>query len=231
MWGCDGPGPTEIVIESITILYDSLYAEQIDEWWVYEVGADTVFNYTCAHSCGDDINHEGYDYSTVQIGDQCWFSENCRYLPEVSPSSEGSETEPYYYVNDYQGTDLAAAQSTENYAAYGVLYNWPAVMTEGICPSGWHIPTDEEFTQLTDFLGGASVAGLAIRSTSGWSSGCNGSNSSGFTGLPGGSRSSCLFRWKPRVLVVCFRVRIQLSIIESLAGLMQPKRWHRLFLQ
>ena len=88
---CDGPGPTEIVIESITILYDSLYAEQIDEWWVYEVGADTVFNYTCAPTCGDAITHEGYDYSVQSlIGDQCWFSENCRYLPEVSPSSEGS---------------------------------------------------------------------------------------------------------------------------------------------
>ena len=137
---CDGPGPTEIVIESITILYDSLYAEQIDEWWVYEVGADTVFNYTCAPTCGDAITHEGYDYSTVLIGDQCWFSENCRYLPEVSPSSEGSETEPYYYVYDYEGTDVAAAIATANYETYGVLYNWPAVMTEGICPSGWHIP-------------------------------------------------------------------------------------------
>ena len=54
----------------------------------------------------------------------------------------------------YEGTDVAAAKSTANYETYGVLYNWPAVMTEGICPSGWHIPSDEEFTQLTDFLGG-----------------------------------------------------------------------------
>ncbi len=75
-------------------------------------------------------------------------------LPEVSPSSEGSETDPYYYVYGYEGTDVASAMSTSNYATYGVLYNWPAVMTEGICPSGWHIPSDEEFTQLTDFLGG-----------------------------------------------------------------------------
>ena len=54
---------------------------------------------------------------------------------------------------------MASAMSTSNYATYGVLYNWPAVMTEGICPSGWHIPSDEEFTQLTDFLGGEGVAG------------------------------------------------------------------------
>jgi uncharacterized protein (TIGR02145 family) len=137
-------------------------------------------------ACGDLLSHEGYSYSTVQIGDQCWFAENCRYLPEVSPSSEGSETEPFYYVYDYQGTVVAAAQATANYATYGVLYNWPAVMTEGICPSGWHIPTDGEFTDLTDFLGGESVAGAKMKDNMQW----NGSNSSGFTGLPGGYRYS-----------------------------------------
>jgi len=136
-------------------------------------------------SCGDQIGHEGYDYSTVQIGDQCWFSENCRYLPEVSPSIDGSETDPYYYVYDYQGTDVEAAKATENYETYGVLYNWPAVMTEGICPSGWHVPSDEEFTQLTDFLG-AGVAGYAMKSTTGWNNNGNGSNSSGWAGLPNG---------------------------------------------
>ncbi|MDA0732641.1 MAG: hypothetical protein O2837_07255, partial [Bacteroidetes bacterium] len=80
--------------------------------------------------CGDLVSHDGYDYSTVLIGDQCWFAENCRYLPEVSPSNEGNTTDPYYYVYGYEGTDVAAAMSTSNYATYGVLYNWPAVMTE-----------------------------------------------------------------------------------------------------
>ena len=190
---CNGPGATEVVIDNITILYDSVYLPQLEEWYVYEFGADTVFNYTCAPyfgDCGDLVSHDGHDYSTVLIGEQCWFSENCRYLPEVSPSGEGSETEPYYYVYDYQGTDVTAAKSTENYETYGVLYNWPAVMTEGICPSGWHIPSDGEFTELTDFLGGESVAGYAMKSTSGWYNGGNGSNSSGWTGLPGGFRFS-----------------------------------------
>ena len=136
--------------------------------------------------CGNDITHEGYDYSTVLIGDQCWFSENCRYLPEVSPSGEGSETESYYYVYGYEGTDVASAQATGYFAFYGVLYNWPAVMTEGICPSGWHIPSDEEFTELTDFLGGESVAGGKMKDDIQW----NGSNSSGWSGLPGGYRYS-----------------------------------------
>ena len=140
--------------------------------------------------CGIPVPHEGYYYSTVLIGDQCWFSENCRYLPEVSPPSEGNATDPYYYVYDYQGSDVTAAQATTNYATYGVLYNWPAVMTEGICPSGWHIPSDGEFTELTDFLGGESVAGWKMKSTYGWDNEGNGSNSSGFNGLTGGYRYS-----------------------------------------
>ena len=76
---------------------------------------------------------------------------------------------------------------------YGVLYNWPAVMTEGICPSGWHIPSDEEFTQLTDFLGGEGVAGGKMKEAGydHWNSPNTGAtNSSGFTGLPGGYRDS-----------------------------------------
>jgi uncharacterized protein (TIGR02145 family) len=163
---------------------------------------------TCVfESCGDQIGHGNYAYSTVQIGEQCWFSENCRYLPEVLSPEVGSNiasstTDPYYYVlgfYDYQGNDVEAAKATENYETYGVLYNWPAVMTEGICPSGWHVPSDVEWTQLTDFLGGESVAGYAMKSTCGWTVeecwGCdegwydivpNGSNSSGFNGLPGG---------------------------------------------
>ena len=98
------------------------------------------------------------------------------------------ETDPYYYVYGYEGTDVAAAMSTSNYATYGVLYNWPAVMTGGICPSGWHIPSDGEFTELTDFLGGESVAGGKMKDTG--MQLVNGSNSSGWTGLPGGYRYS-----------------------------------------
>ncbi|MDA0903822.1 MAG: hypothetical protein O3B70_05745, partial [Bacteroidetes bacterium] len=78
---CNGPGPTEIVIDQITILYDSVYAEQIDTWFVFEVGADTTFSYTCAPffgDCGDPVSYQGYDYATVLIGDQCWFAENLR---------------------------------------------------------------------------------------------------------------------------------------------------------
>jgi uncharacterized protein (TIGR02145 family) len=172
---CIVENPTDTNFDGCTDLNDLL-----DILSAYGDCAVAEFN------CGDPLQYQGYDYETVQIGDQCWFSENCRYLPVVSPSSEGSDTDPYYYVYDYQGTDIEEAKATENYETYGVLYNWPAVMTEGLCPSGWHVPTDGEVTELADFLGGESVAGYAMKSTSGWNSGGNGSNSSGFTALPGG---------------------------------------------
>jgi uncharacterized protein (TIGR02145 family) len=141
--------------------------------------------------CEGDIYHEGYIYSAVPIGNQCWFSENCRYLPEVSPSSSGSEASPYYYVKGYEGSNVAEAQATDHYETYGVIYNWPAVMTEGICPSGWHVPSDGEFTELTDFLGGIFVAGGKMKEAGydHWNSSNTGAtNSSGWTGLPGGGR-------------------------------------------
>ena len=115
-----------------------------------------------------------------------------------------------------------SSKSTANYATYGVLYNWPAVMTEGICPSGWHIPSDGEWQTMEISLGMSeseaaqtgwrgSPVGDYMKSTSGWNSGGNGSNSSGFTGLPGGYRYSGGFaQWILRVLVVCFRVRFLL---------------------
>ena len=149
-------------------------------------------NSTCFVSCGDAISHEGYDYSTVLIGDQCWFRENCRYLPEVSPANWNHMTNPVYYVYGYQGTDVTQAQATSNYATYGVLYNWPAVMTEGICPSGWHIPSDEEFTELTDFLGGnVSGAGNQMKDHAQW----DGWNSSGFSAFPGGRSATDGFEY------------------------------------
>ena len=59
----------------------------------------------------------------------------------------------YYYVYGYEGSTVSEAQATSNYETYGVLYNWPAVMTEGICPSGWHIPSDGEWQTMEISLG------------------------------------------------------------------------------
>ena len=148
-------------------------------------------------------SRDGNVYRMVTIGDQIWMAENLRFLPRVDNPDTGSLTTPHYYVYGYSGTDVNAAKSTGNYVNYGVLYNWPAAMAgamsstenpsavQGICPTGWHLPSDAEWAQLTDYLGGGSVAGGELKETgtSHWRSPNTGaSNESGFSALPGGFR-------------------------------------------
>lgn len=144
---------------------------------------------------------DGQIYKWIKIGDQVWMAENLRYLPGVSPPTVGSDTDMYYYVYDYSGTSIAQAKASINYTTYGVLYNWPAAMNgesssdtnpsgvQGICPSGWHIPSWKEFEVLIDFLGGSSVAGGKLKEvgTEHWiAPNIGANNESGFSGLPGG---------------------------------------------
>jgi uncharacterized protein (TIGR02145 family) len=95
-------------------------------------------------------SRDGNTYKWVKIGDQVWMAENLAYLPEVSPPSEYSDTEPCYYVYGYEGTNVSEAKTTYNYKTYGVLYNYLAALTA--CPNGWHIPTIEEKHQLVNYL-------------------------------------------------------------------------------
>ena len=202
---CNGPGPTEVVIEDITILYDSVYLPQLEEWYVYEFGADTTFSYECLppHECGDPVSYQGYDYATVLIGDQCWFAENLRnelYLngDSIPSNLNNSEWESATSgASTVYGQDNIACSDDDTGGAcdemwslneYGRLYNWYAVNdARSLCPIGWHVPTDEEWTIMTDYLGGVS-AGDDMKTVYGWNGGGNGTNSSGFSGLPGGLR-------------------------------------------
>lgn len=131
---------------------------------------------------------DGKVYQTVTIGNQEWMAENLAYLPSVVGAGTGSLTTPYYYVYGYNGTDVNAAKATSNYATYGVLYNWTAAVNA--CPAGWHLSSDAEWTELTDYLGGESVAGGKLKETgtTHWHSPNTGAtNETGFTALPGGS--------------------------------------------
>ncbi len=126
-------------------------------------------------------------YHTVTIGNQVWMVENLRYLPSVVGPDTSSETTPYYYVYGYNGTSVTDAKANANYKSYGVLYNWVAAQTA--VPAGWHLPTDAEWTQLTNYLGGENVAGGKLKETSTihWISPNEGAtNETGFTALPGG---------------------------------------------
>ena len=136
---------------------------------------------------------DGKVYQTVVIGNQVWMAENLAYLPSVNMVADGSEDAAgsYYYVYGYDGTNVADAKATDNYATYGVLYNWTAAMNA--CPDGWHLPSDAEWTELTDYLGGTSVAGGKLKETgtTHWNYPNTGAtNETGFTALPGGGRVS-----------------------------------------
>lgn len=148
---------------------------------------------------------DGNVYNWVKIGNQVWMAENLAYLPSVNQVADGSEDAAgsYYYVYGYDGTDVNAAKATSNYATYGVLYNWTAAMAgsassnanpsgvQGICPTGWHLPSDAEWTELTDYLDGTSVAGGKLKETgtTHWNSPNTGAtNETGFTALPDGHR-------------------------------------------
>ena len=137
-------------------------------------------------SCGEAITYSGVGYSTVQIGDQCWFAENLRTTTYLN----GDAIPRNLSNGDWSSTTSGAMAFYIDGPAYGGLYNWYAVDdVRGICPSGWHVPTDGEWTVMTNFLGGEIVAGGQMKATYGWGGGGNGTNSSGFSGLPGGYRS------------------------------------------
>ena len=148
---------------------------------------------------------DGNHYNTVKIGNQIWMAENLKYLPSVVGPGTGSQTTPYYYVYGYDGTNITDAKATANYTTYGVLYNWSAAMNgaassttnpsgiQGVCPTGWHLPSDAEWTELTDYLGGTTIAGGKLKETgtTHWASPNTGAtNETGFTALPGGYRNN-----------------------------------------
>jgi uncharacterized protein (TIGR02145 family) len=121
-------------------------------------------------------------------------AENLAYLPEVNLPYESSPDDPFHYVYDYFGTSIEEAKATSNYQTYGVLYHWPAAI-EG-CPTDWHLPTDEEWTVLLDYLGGESVAGgkLKEEGTTHWKYPNEGATDEyGFAALPSGFRDGSGF--------------------------------------
>ena len=110
---------------------------------------------------------DGQVYRTVTIGDQVWMAENLNF-----------ETDSSYCYND----------SAEYCAKYGRLYEWSAAMDA--CPSGWHLPDTAEWKTLLAAVGGDSIAGMKLKSTSGWNSDGNGTDDFGFTVLPAGGWGS-----------------------------------------
>jgi len=134
---------------------------------------------------------DGNTYKTVIIGTQEWTAENLNVehyrngdvIPQVKNPDEWSKLTTGAWC--YYDNDPADGKT------YGKLYNWYAVNdSRGLAPEGWHIPSDAEWTQLIDFLGGEEIAGGKLKATTTWDSPNRGAtNESGFTAYQGNDRN------------------------------------------
>ena len=139
------------------------------------------------------VDDDGNTYNAVTIGSQTWMVENLKTtkfkdgitIPNITNSTEWKNltTSAFSWYNN---------DPTTYKIIYGGLYNWYAVNTNKLCPDGWHVPSDAEWTNLTTHLGGEGVAGGKLKETGllhWWDPNFGATNESGFTALPVGSRS------------------------------------------
>ena len=140
---------------------------------------------------GSMTDQDGINYKTIEIGTQTWMAGNLK----ATSLNDGT---PILQANDassWNNTTAPACCWQQNNPAYrvtyGLLYNWHTVGTGKLCPKGWHVPSDAEWTKLTDYLGGDLVAGGKLKESgfSHWFDPNTGAtNETGFKALPGGSR-------------------------------------------
>jgi uncharacterized protein (TIGR02145 family) len=166
---------------------------QSGEGYLVKMFADDILIYpgSSSFTCGELFTdpRDGQTYNTVQIGDQCWMAENLN-IGEMIIAG------PPYQTNNGIIEKYCYDDDPANCKTYGGLYQWNEIMeyittqgVQGICPGGWHLPTDGEWTIVTDFLGGENVAGGKMKETdtAHWLPPNYGAtNESGFTALPGG---------------------------------------------
>jgi len=144
---------------------------------------------------GDNIRFK-VDASTtnlnnIKIGTQTWTTKNLDVTTYRNGDAIPQVQDATAWSNLRTGAWCYYENNTANGSSYGKLYNWYAVNDpRGIAPKGYHIPTDNEWTILTENLGGESEAGTKMKSSSGWKNNGNGTNTIGFAGLPGGYRNS-----------------------------------------
>lgn len=143
---------------------------------------------------------DGHQYKYKKIGTQTWMTENLAYLPYVGPPWE--QTGIWVYA--YGGTSPLGASSRDYYQKYGCLYDWPTATGDNhgngkdICPPGWHLPSDGEWTVFDKFIGVVEVwdqytlknRDMKLRTSDGWPSDYPVSgNWYGFSAVPAGQRN------------------------------------------
>jgi uncharacterized protein (TIGR02145 family) len=131
------------------------------------MGNSIVFRVKASRFATFQDPRDNKTYKMVKIGNQIWMAENLAYKPR-------------------SGNYWAYDNNSSNVNKYGYLYDWQTA--KNVCPTGWHLPSDSEWTALTDYIGDASTAGTKLKAKNGWSSNGNGTDDYGFSALPGGYR-------------------------------------------
>jgi len=132
---------------------------------------------------GEMVDIDGNAYPTVKIGNQVWMAKNLR----VTKYNDGSlmQIQDGQYIINYgsTGTMHYPNNTSSTLGEYGGLYDFYCVETNKLCPTGWHVPSNSEWQELTDFLGGEEVAAISLKESGSmhWSVDNSASNESGFT--------------------------------------------------
>jgi len=152
---------------------------------------------TLTSSCTKPLTDiDGNEYKTVKIGDQIWMAENLKVTRYSNGDFIETTTPATLDISDQNEPKFqwAYAGDEGNVADYGRLYTWYAVTdSRNICPEGWHVLTNAEWTKLANYFGGEGLAAAKLKEigTDHWnSSNTVATNSSGFTALPGGGRGN-----------------------------------------
>ena len=194
----DGVGSSNFTSQLTALLTNSNY--YVKSYVTTSKGTyygDEINFKTLISSLGQMISDvDGNTYKTVYIGSQLWMAENLK----VSKYSDGTTipniSDQTQWKNNTIGAWVYYNNDANNNANYGKLYNWYAVSNstngnKNLCPTGWHVPSDIEWSVLTDYLGGASVAGGKMKevgTTNWYSPNTDATNTSLFSALPGGFR-------------------------------------------
>ena len=215
-WSCSGEQPTAISVFRLDYNLPGTIADMLSPDAVASVrcvrDVEEIADGFACPGTPTVADVDGNVYNTIMVGGQCWMKENLRtrYYADYTALAQGevlSDSVPYYYLPSVEETELPL---------YGVLYNWSAVMgsqpssasvpsnVQGICPDGWHVPSQAEWMALNHYVGSqseyrcgssANSIGKALAGTYGWrpsSSACDTGdtttvhNATGFSALPAG---------------------------------------------
>jgi uncharacterized protein (TIGR02145 family) len=156
------------------------------------LGYGSVDSFATTDSMGTVMDIDDNAYATIKIGTQWWMAENLKVTHYRNGNEIDHVTNDSIWGNVYVGAYCDYNNDTANVATYGRLYNWYAVYdTSILAPDGWHVPSDDEWQTLVDYLGGDTRAGVKMKETgiahwNGLNAGAT--NENGFTALPGGYR-------------------------------------------